>query len=160
MNIIFILILVYDFFVNANEFIEENCKFRSENELKSYFEKNLEKYFYTLSIGFNHNPEMEFLMSNCILKSYDIKSKSKECSIIDNYELCPHSQINITRKDRFPFIITYSVCNCEKCLYKLNGRCTPITISKPVLYRTICDMDNYWKWKFGFEKIPIDCICI
>lgn len=160
MNVILILIFLFDYFVNANQFIEEKCQYRSEIELKFDFQQKLEKYFYTLSIGVNNNPELEFLISNFILKPHEISDNRKECTIIDKYELCPHSQVNITRKDRFPFTITYSICNCEKCLYKFNGRCTPVTISKPVLYRTFCDLNNYWEWKFGFEKIPIHCICI
>ncbi|RNA31485.1 hypothetical protein BpHYR1_053510 [Brachionus plicatilis] len=103
---------------------------------------------------------MEFIFSNVILDYAHIKIESKECSIIDSNEVCPHTTVNVTRQNRFPFKVTYSICNCDNCLYIKNCRCVPIMIKRPVLYRTICNSDNYWDWKFGFEKIPIQCNCI
>lgn len=145
--------------INTEQFIEEKCQYRSEKELKLHFQQEIEKYFYMISIGINHNPEMEFLFSNSILNNPNIVHKDRKCSIIGNYELCPHTQLNFTRNDRFPFKVSYSVCNCDKCNF-FNGHCVPVTITRPVLYRTFCDSDNYWEWKYGFEKIPVQCICV
>ncbi|CAF0785276.1 unnamed protein product [Brachionus calyciflorus] len=159
----FILYLCWSLISNCRAVYEIKCKNPSVDELKQKLQSEMINNFYMIPKGFEPDHDNQIYISNVIFDLTDSvyqNQKRKECSIIDNFELCPHTHVNVTRNDRFPYLVNYSLCDCSSCLFVHNGHCESVVSSRPILYRTFCNASNIWEWKLGIEKIPVECICI
>jgi hypothetical protein len=81
---------------------------------------------------------------------------------INHQSLCPWQYVITHRLDRYPFYRKQVKCTCENCSNiksKKDFKCMPIVKTQPVLLRTGCSQDGYYKWIPSVEEVNVACVC-
>ena len=83
---------------------------------------------------------------------------------VNHNSICPHHFVEENRDDRYPFIRSRAVCNCDSCLVLPDSSfikygCQPIRIFEPVLVRGKCLSNGVYEWTLNYESVAIACGC-
>ena len=128
-----IFYLVFYILCSNKKVMSLECKEPSDGDLKSLLDKSIQtnvKLFINEDIFFNSTirKDLRNIIKELDYENYEnenhdnqtcvaIRKKNEE-KMFEVSSLCPHLLKSLTRKLRYPRVVTYAFCICKDCIYK------------------------------------------